>query len=170
MQAIELERVGPEEWNALHGGEHQSWGGIAEDLSWADKDRHVGVRDADGELLAIAGAVVADVAVGGGEAFPVVGIGAVIVTPRARGQGLARVVVEEILRVAQRLGPAHAMLFCRSELIPLYERLGFAAITAPVSAEQPTGRIVMPLAAMWRPLAPDAVWPDGTVQVLGEPF
>ncbi|MGO9490228.1 MAG: GNAT family N-acetyltransferase [Solirubrobacteraceae bacterium] len=169
MQAIELQGVGVGEWDSLQAGEHQPWGGIAEGLSWAEKDRHVGVRGADGELLALAGALQAEVSVEG-ESFPVVGIGGVIVKLSARGQGLARLVVAEILRVAEGLGPEYAMLFCRSELAGLYERFDFRSIAAPVSAAQPEGRIVMPLGAMWRPLAPGARWPDGPVEVRGEPF
>jgi GNAT superfamily N-acetyltransferase len=170
VRAIELPGVDSDEWRALQGEEPQPWGGEAEALAWADKTRHVGVRGERGELLALAGALVAEVATGGGAPFPVAGIGGVIVRPDMRGRGLAGLVIEAILDVARGLGPERAMLFCRVPLVALYERFGFRAIDDPVSAEQPGGRIKMPLRAMWAPLRPGAAWPDGDVAVLGEPF
>jgi hypothetical protein len=62
------------------------------------------------------------------------------------------------------------MLFCRLELVALYRRLEFVEITAPVWADQPSGRIEMPMAAMWRALCPGAEWPPGRVDVRGLPF
>jgi GNAT superfamily N-acetyltransferase len=170
MEAIELADISSEAWRAIQGEELHPWGGEAEALSWVAKQRYVGVPGEDGELLAMAGALLADVSVGGGEPFGVVGIGGVIVRPDMRGRGLARLVIEAILGVARGLGPAHAMLFCRQPLVALYERFGFHTIEAPVSAAQPGGRIAMPLRAMSSPLRSGAAWPDGAVEVLGEPF
>jgi GNAT superfamily N-acetyltransferase len=170
MKAVVLDAVDSEQWRALQGDELHPWGGEAEALEWAGKQHHVGVRGEQGELLALAGALVADVKVGAGEPFPVAGIGGVIVRPEMRGRGLAKLVIDAILDVARRLGPERAMLFCRTPLITLYERFGFRAIDAPVTADQPGGRIEMPLRAMWAPLRDGAGWPDGAVEVLGEPF
>jgi hypothetical protein len=79
-------------------------------------------------------------------------------------------VVEPLLRLAEELGPDRAMLFCRRDLVGLYRRVGFAQIEAPVWADQPDGRIEMPLPAMWRPLRNGADWPPGRVDVHGLPF
>jgi predicted GNAT family N-acyltransferase len=170
MDAIELQHVGSAEWDAVLDGEQQAWGADGEDFSWADKQRHVGVLDDDGRPLALAGALVADVAVGAGEAFPVVGIGGVIVTRTMRGNGLVTLLLEALMRLAGELGPDRAMLFCADRLTGLYARFGFTVIDARVSAEQPAGRIAMPMRAMWAPLTDDASWPAGDVEVLGEPF
>lgn len=169
MRAIEISGVGSEAWRALQGDEPHPWGGEAEALQWAPKTHHVGVPGEDGELLAIAAALVADVTAGG-ETFPVAGVGSVIVRPDMRGRGLARMVVEAILEIAARLGPERAMLFCREPLVAMYERFGFQGVEEPVTAAQPGGRIEMPLRAMWRPLRADTSWPAGPVAVLGEPF
>ena len=170
MRAIELPAVDSEGWRALQGGDPHPWGGEAEALEWAEKRHYAGVPGEHGELLALAGALIAELRVDAQPAFPVVGIGGVIVRPDVRGRGLARLVVEAILDVAGRLGPERAMLFCRQPLVSLYERFGFAPIDAPVSAEQPAGRIEMPMRAMWAPLREGAGWPPGAVEVLGEPF
>ena len=115
--------------------------------------------------------MVARVTVGGGEEFPVVGIGGVIVTHRMRGRGLARMVLEAdpwgSPPGSARIAP---MLFCREELAPFYGEFGFEPITGPVAAEQPGGPIVVPLGGMWSPLRAGAGWPDGAVAVLGEPL
>ncbi len=168
MRAVRLNHVGAAEWDALNDGERDIWG-PGEALAWRDKTRHVGVLGANGLPLALAGAVAADVAAGG-ERFEVVGIGSVIVTRRMRGQGLAGLVIEAILDLAVALGPERAMLFCNAPLTVLYERFGFRLIDAPVTAEQPDGRVTMSMRAMWAPLAEGAAWPPGEVEVLGLPF
>jgi len=169
MRAIELADIDSGQWRALEGDEPHPWGGEAEALTWAPKTDYVGVPAEDGELLAMAAALVAEVTAGA-EVFPVAGVGGVIVRPDMRGRGLAKLVVEAILEVAARLGPERAMLFCREPLVAMYERFGFRLIDAPVTAAQPGGRVEMPLRAMWRPLRPEATWPPGPVAVLGEPF
>lgn len=169
MEAIELSGVGSVEWDAVLAGEQNVWG-PGEELAWTQKTRHVGVIGEDGRPLAMAGAVLARVAVGEGEPFPVVGIGGVIVTRSMRGRGFARLVVEGILRLAAGLGPDLTMLFCGEQLTPMYARFGFSEIEGTVSADQPSGAITMPMRSMWAPLAPGASWPAGDVQVLGEPF
>jgi GNAT superfamily N-acetyltransferase len=169
VRAIELSSVDSDQWRALQGDEEHPWGGEAEALSWAPKTHYVGVPDEDGALLAMAATLTADVRAGE-ETFPVAGVGGVIVRPDMRGRGLARLVVEAVLPVAARLGPERAMLFCRPPLVAMYERFGFQEIGEPVTAAQPGGRIEMPLRAMWRPLREGARWPEGPVEVLGEPF
>lgn len=164
-----MRNVGSAEWEAVLDGETQAWGAVGEDFSWANKERHVAVCDEAGQPVALAGAMVTQVTAGG-KAFPVVGVGGVIVTQTMRGGGLARRVIEAIMGVAGELGPERAMLFCREELTALYARFGFRAIEAPVSAEQPGGRVVMPMSAMWAPLADGIEWPAGDVAVQGRPF
>lgn len=169
MEAIELQNAGPEQWAAVLDGEQQAWGPAGEDFLWADKQRHVAVCDEAGQPVALAGAMVARVTAGT-ETFPVAGIGGVLVTRRMRGRGLARLVIEAAMQLARELGPERAMLFCDEKLRPLYARFGFLAIDAPVSAEQPGGRVLMPMSAMWAPLAEGIDWPAGDVAVQGRPF
>ncbi|MEU4148696.1 hypothetical protein [Streptomyces sp. NPDC026659] len=60
--------------------------------------------------------------------------------------------------------------FCRPPLVPLYERLGWHALTADVTVEQPEGAALMPLRTMWTPLRDGAEWPDGAVRLLSYPM
>jgi predicted N-acetyltransferase YhbS len=169
VQAIELPGVDSTQWRALEGDDPHPWGEGPGGLQWAEKERYVGVPGEHGELRAIAAALVAEVSAGG-TPLEVVGIGGVIVRPEDRGRGLARIVIEAILEVARGIGPDRAMLFCREPLVALYERFGFRLIEAPVTAAQPGGRVEMPMRAMWAPLREGAHWPEGPVEVLGEPF
>jgi predicted N-acetyltransferase YhbS len=172
MSHLRMVKLGPltdEDWAELTAGEHEPFGPIGHTLEWRPKERHLAVRGGDGRLAAAGGVLVATVHAGD-ESFDVVGVGSLIVTPSLRGTGLMWSLVEPLLRLAEELGPERAMLFCREELVPLYERAGFMRIAAPVRADQPGGRIEMPLAAMWRALRAGVGWPPGPVEVEGLPF
>jgi hypothetical protein len=170
MRMVELGPLSETDWAELTAGEPEPFGPIGATLEWRPKDRHLALRAPDGQLLAVGGAAVAAVEVGGSESFDVVGLGSLIVTRAQRGAGLMWSLVDPLLALAGEMGPDRAMLFCREELVALYRRLRFRRIAAPVRAEQPGGRIEIPLAAMWRPLRGRPRWPAGTVELRGLPF
>ncbi len=169
MELVELAELGEDDWAELIDGESQPWG-PGEGLQWREKDHHLGLRADDGRLLAVGGAVVAEVEVEGSGAFGVVGLGSLFVTRSERASGLASRLFAPLLDLAGALGPDRAMLFCRPELVPVYRRVAFAEIAAPVWAAQPGGRVEMPIASMWRSLHAGADWPPGRVDVRGLPF
>jgi len=169
-ELVQLGEITAEQEDEVVAGEHAAWGGVGEELEWAEKQRHVALRSAEGELVAIAGALIAEVALESGERFQVVGIGGVMVTASERGRGLVWPLLEALLEIAAEMGPQRAMLFCRPQLMALYEKFAFAEISAPVWARQPQGKIEMPLCAMWRPLREGVRWPQGRVDVQGLPF
>src|SRR5437763_13821619 len=82
-------------------------GGI--ELTFRPKERHVGIRDERGRLIASAGFVLAEVevevAARGRERFGVLGIGGVIVAAAPPGRGLPRAAGEAVLEEGARLGP-----------------------------------------------------------------
>jgi predicted N-acetyltransferase YhbS len=170
MHVVELDRLAEPYWEELIAGEHEPWGSVGEGLTWRDKTRNIGVRDERGRLLAAGGAVLAEVRVGQESRFQVAGLGGLIVTRSARGRGLARLLARHLLVIAGEFGTQRAMLFCRPQLMALYRTFGFAPIEAPVWADQPGGRVEMPLPAMWKMLSGDVGWPAGRVELLGEPF
>jgi predicted GNAT family N-acyltransferase len=171
MELIELDTITVQQWQEIIAGEHQPWGGLAEGLVWAEKQRCVGLRTAAGRLVAVGGAMLVEIDIEGAEHFQVVGIGSVFVMRRERGRGLVWKLLAALLEIATGMGPDRAMLFCRAQLAALYARRAFVEIPAPVWARQPDGAIEMPLRAMWRPLRERAVdWPEGRVEVGGLPF
>jgi GNAT superfamily N-acetyltransferase len=170
MPLVELDRISEPYWEELVAGEHEPFGAIGENLIWRDKTRNIGVRDDDGRLVAAAGLVLVEVKVGQGPPFQVAGLGGLLVTHSARGRGLARLLFQRLLELAGELEAQRAMLFCLPTLMPLYGKFGFLQIHAPVWADQPEGRIEVPMPAMWKALSRDAGWPAGRVELMGEPF
>lgn len=170
MEVVESGPLTDAQRAELEGGEEHPFGTEGIELVWRSKERHVMLRDDDGQLLASTGLLVVQVSAGEGAPFEVVGVGGVFVIRAHRGEGLARVVVEAALEGASRMGPALAMLFCRDAMVGLYRKLGFELLDPPVQVRQPAGSAVMPVNTMWRPLADGATWPAGPVQVHSEPF
>jgi len=164
-----MDALSEEQWAELSGGEEHPWGGLAEDLTWREKERHGGLVGADGALLAHAGTVICEIDVAGFPRFDVLGVGGVFVAPSERRKGLVGQVLEPLLAHMPG-GPDRAMLFCRAQLMGLYGKHGFSEIHERVWADQPDGRIEMPLRTMWRPLQEQAAWPAGRVDVVGLPF
>lgn len=170
MRLVELDRLSEPYWEELVAGEREPFGGIGESLVWREKTHNIGVRTDDGRLVAAGGVVLAEVAIEREPPFQVVGLGGLIVTRSARGRGLAHLLCQRLLELASELEAQRAMLFCLANLMPLYGKFGFVPIDAPVWADQPGGRIEMPLPAMWKALDSDTSWPSGRVELLGEPF
>lgn len=169
MEVVEFGRLTPEQKHELEGEEEDPFdaGDIA--LHFRVKDRHVGLRDQHGRLAASTGLVEVEVEAGG-ERFPVVGLGGVIVRAPDRGRGLAREVVEAAIVRTATLGPSFAMLFCHEDRAGLYRKLGFAEIGGEVLVQQPHGYAPIPQRAMWRALKEGAKWPPGDVVLHSLPF
>jgi len=136
LERVELGPLTEEDWEELQAGEHEPFGPVGAKLAWRPKERHIGLRAPDGRLVAVAGAVLADIEVEGAGEFQVVGLGSLIVTSAMRGRGLMPQVVDPLLRLAEGMGPERAMIFCRPDLVALYMGIGFIEITAPVWADQ----------------------------------
>jgi predicted N-acetyltransferase YhbS len=169
MEIVEFGLLTEAHRRELEGDEQDPFDARGIALQYRAKDRHAGVRDGAGRLVASAGMVVVEVEVGR-RRFPVVGIGGVIVNARHRGRGLGREVVQAALTKATDLGPAFAMLFCHTDRAGLYRKLGFAAVRAEVVVQQPGGYASMPQQTMWHSLREKVDWPAGRVVVHSLPF
>ncbi len=170
MRLVELDRPSEPYWEELVAGEPEPFGAIGESLIWRDKTRNIGVREDDGRLVAAAGVVLAEVKTEQEPPFEVADLGGLMVTRSARGRGLARMLCQRLIVLAGELEVRRAMLFCLPKLMPFYREFGFVRIDAPVWADQPGGRIEMPLQGMWKALESETDWPSGRVELQGEPF
>ena len=170
MELVELGELTDEAWADLIAGEREPFGAVGAGLEWRAKDRHLALRTHPGRLVAVAGVVTVTVHVERLGRLEVVGVGSVFVRRSERGRGLMSKLLPPLLRLAESIGPDRAMLFCRPELVSVYERIGFRSIRSPVRVDQPHGRVEMPMAAMWRALRVGAGWPAGRVEVQGLPF
>jgi GNAT superfamily N-acetyltransferase len=169
MEIVEFGPLSDEQRKQLEGDEPDPFDAAGITLCFRPKDRHVGLSERDGLLIASAGMVLAEAEVAD-RRFPVVGIGGVIVNKDYRGRGHARRVVGAALARARTLGPAFAILFCHQNRLGLYRRLGFSAIADPVSVRQPDGYTRMTQETMWTALAPDVQWPRGALVLHSLPF
>jgi GNAT superfamily N-acetyltransferase len=171
VQLDEFGALSVGEWIGLTGREGAPFGAASAGLEFRPKDRHVGYRNGDGRLEAVVGVTVVRVDVESHGTFDVVGVGGLIIRKELRGRKLAAPLMDAVKRVAEGMGPELAMIFCDHTLVTLYENRGYAAIAAPVWVDQPRGRVVMPVPAMWRRLrATGPAWPEGRVDVRGLPF
>ncbi len=156
-------------WLDLTDRDLAAFGATTAGLIYRDKDRHLALRSPDGRFAAAIGLAVVTVEIVGHEPFEVVGVGSLIVKREQRGRGLGRSLSAAARAVMADIGPERAMLFCEPRAIALNRRRGYTPIDAPVLVDQPEGRMVMPIPAMWRPIRPCA-WPSGPVDVHGLPF
>lgn len=166
---VELDRITDGDWQQVVAGEPKPWGAIGEALQWREKSHNLGLCDESGNLVALAGLILAEVRVAD-VPLQVAGIGGVIVTRSGRGRGFARVLIERLLQIAHELGAERAMLFCLPANTGLYAKFGFQLIEEPIWVAQPGGPIEMPLRAMWKPLTHAADWPAGKIELPDEPF
>lgn len=169
MELVEFGPLTDTRRRELEGDEQDPFDSRGITLQFRSKDRHVGLRDDAGRLVASAGIVLVEVEVER-EPLPVVGIGGVIVNAHHRGRGLGREVVEAAVGKARGLGPAFAMLFCHDDRVALYRRLDFSPVGGEVVVKQPSGFAVMPQHTMWRALRAGLEWPAGRVVVNSLPF
>ena len=168
MEVVDFGPLTDEERAQLEGDEFDPFDGAGMTLQYRGKERHVALRD-EGRLVASAGLTTTEVEVAR-RRFAVVGLGGVIVNADHRGRGLARRILEEALNRARATGSPFVILFCHPDRVGLYERLGFATITSPVSVQQPNGFESMTQRTMWQALRHDVSWPPGHVTIHDLPF
>lgn len=138
------------------------------DLRWRPKDRHLFV-EVDGRVVSHVGLLQHTVRVGD-HPVKVGGVGGVVTVPDQQGRGYAR----HAMRHAASLmcGEWHVdfgLLFCREPLVPFYQGLAWRRVVDPVEAEQPSGRVVPPLAVMVLPCRGQE-WPAGPVDLDSFPW
>ena len=93
------------------------------------------------ELLSRVGLLVRD-AFNDGIPKRIGGIGGVVTHPAKQGQGLASKALREAAnRFHHDLNVPYALLFCRSQLVPFYERLMWKPFEGKVFVEQLQGKI-----------------------------
>lgn len=110
-----------------------AWPGRA--LTWAQPEWAVLLKDADGQLLSHAGALLR---AGSLDGAPVTigGIGGVLTHPDARRRGLAARAMGRALDHFREAGADFALLVCEPRLIPTYERLGWSRHAGDVYSRQ----------------------------------
>ncbi|HEV3282384.1 MAG TPA: GNAT family N-acetyltransferase [Acidimicrobiales bacterium] len=169
MKVIELTHFGPDEYGQIVDGEQDPYGTDHLGMDWREKSGHVALVE-EGRIIAHAGWVPADIGAASGEQLQVVGLGGVMVHRAHRGNGLGHQLVAAAMERMGRLGPPVGMLFCRTERVPFYQSLGWHPMEDRVTADQPSGRVEVPLVTCWTPFLEGGSLPDSALHVDGLPF
>lgn len=157
-----------EETERLFGWGENIFGELPHKLAWREKDLHF-LLYADGELVSHAAVLKHEVKVNAGPVI-VGGVGGVVTVPEAQGRGFARRLVRHADEFLEREWKVAAgLLFCRPELMPLYESLGWQAVESEVLIEQPSGKIVSPMPVMVFPFG-GRKWPSGSIDLQSLPW
>lgn len=104
-------------------------------IEWAGPELLAVVSAPGGRVVGMSGVLLRDVAVDG-EVMSVCGIGSVQTDPELRNRGIARLAIAAGLRAGRERGARFGGLFCRDELLPLYERLGWTRFAGRIVAIQ----------------------------------
>ncbi|HEY1990775.1 MAG TPA: GNAT family N-acetyltransferase [Acidimicrobiales bacterium] len=169
MELIDLPDFGPDDFAKMVDGEADPFATADLDIEWREKTGHVGLTD-KGRLIGHAGWVAIQVATPAGQSTDVVGLGGVMLHRDFRGRGAGRQVVLAAMARMAELGGSIGMLFCLPQRLRFYQDLGWFRIDQAVTADQPTGSILMPMVTCWTPLVEGATLPATDLHVQGLPF
>ena len=169
VELVDLPGYGPDDAVRVAGGEPDAFGTDHLGIEWRAKTVHVGLVDGD-RLIGHAGWVPSGVRTAAGQDLAVLGLGGVMVHPDYRGRGLGAGLVEGAMQRMGSGGTALALLFCRTDRVAFYGRLGWVPVADPVTVEQAGGAIVMPLCTCWTSPAGGVHLPDGALRLDGSPF
>jgi hypothetical protein len=157
-----------EERQQLYGWGEDIFGMAGVGLQWRPKDRHLFV-EVDGRVVTHVGLLQHAVRVGE-DAVKVAGVGGVVTVGDQQGRGYASHAMRHVASLMCREWEVDfGMLFCREALVPFYQGLAWQRVEHPVEVEQPSGRIVFPLAVMVLPCKGQE-WPAGPVRLESLPW
>jgi aminoglycoside 2'-N-acetyltransferase I len=162
------ENVSDEERRQLFGWGEDIFGVTHLNLKWRPKDLHL-FLDVDGRPVSHVGLLQHTIEVGG-RPLKVCGVGGVVTARFAQGKGYG----SHAMRSAEALmseqwGVDFGVLFCRDELVPFYERLGWQLVKESVEIEQPSGPVASPMIVMALACKQSA-WPAGPVKLNSFPW
>jgi predicted N-acetyltransferase YhbS len=153
----------------IEDGEVDPYGTDALGITWREKSGHIGLKEA-GRLIAHAGWVPVQMRSETGVPVAAVGLGGVMVHRDYRGQGLGGQLVLGAMQRMRELSRPIGLLFCRTERVAFYERLGWRLVQGGVTADQNSGSIVMPMRTCWTPLVDGASLTATELTIEGLPF
>jgi GNAT superfamily N-acetyltransferase len=135
---------------------------------WGQKKWHVHVR-VDGVLVSHVGILEREVGVGD-RAVRVGGLYTVMTAPEWRGRGLATEALGAAVEfIRSEIRAEFGLLLCPDRMLRYYGGLGWRRVEEEVVFEQPGGKTVSALNAMYLPLS-GAEWPGGTLDFRGPPW
>ncbi|WP_460234344.1 GNAT family N-acetyltransferase [Aurantivibrio plasticivorans] len=132
-------------------------------LIWRPKDLHLVMYQQD-MPVSKCGLLRQTIRVGSHD-LEVAGIGGVVTAPECQNQGFATQLIDEALRfVETEWLLSVSALFCRNELVPFYQQLGWKGAEREVMIVQPHGSVRAPMNFLVYEVAPGS-WPGGAVEL-----
>ena len=168
MELTDLPDFGPDDFALIEDGEVDPYGTDHLGITWREKTGHVGLMES-GRLIAHAGWVPVRTRVAV-EAVEAVGLGSVLVHRDHRGQGIGGQLVAGAMARMGALGSPIGLLFCRTQRVPFYRRLGWEVLPHGATADQPSGRVTMPLVTCWTRFVDSPSPPAVELEIEGLPF
>lgn len=164
----QAEALTDDEMRLLFGWGENIFGVLPHTMTWRSKDLHFVLYD-DQKPVSHVGVLKHEISVGG-DSVTVGGIGGVVTVPEAQKKGVAQHLVEHATSFLGRAWAVDAgLLFCLPKMESYYARLGWQTLEAPVTIEQPAGRIISPLPVMILPIRMTR-WPTGDVDLQSLPW
>jgi len=147
---------------------HDIFGEEEDKYEWAQPDWRVVVRS---ERQYVCHAAITErTATAGGEPVRLGGIGGVMTPPEWRGRGLAAVALRETAAFLRgKMRADFGLLLCSAGLAPFYRKLGWDCIEAPLTFDQPSGKVGWDEEVMVLPCA-ERSWPEGPIDLCGLPW
>lgn len=137
-------------------------------FQWADQDWYV-LALFDAGLIGRAGIVQRKVSVGGG-LLEIAGISGVITDVEWRRKGIASDMLKAATAfISNQLKINFCLLLCRSEVAPVYGKLGWKIVDGPTTFDQPSGKTIFPRLTMILESG-EKSWPKGPVDLCGLPW
>jgi len=135
---------------------------------WAKPDWRVVVRI--GDRYVCQAAITECAATAGGEPVKLGGIGG-LMTPRPwRGRGLAAAAMREAAAfLRDTLRVEFGLLLCSADLVPFHCKLDWRHVSAPLTFDQPSGKVRWDEKVMVLPCT-DRAWPAGPIDLCGLPW
>ncbi|OKH55869.1 hypothetical protein NIES2130_26020 [Scytonema sp. HK-05] len=127
------------------------------------------VWDNSGQVVSHIGIVTREATLDGAS-IRIGGIGRVMTSPKAQGQGYASAALRHAAAFFDECSVAFALLVCRQDLVPFYTRLGWESFNGTLLVEQPGGTVPFtanePMVLPVRGKAPR----EGTIDLRGLPW
>ncbi len=157
-----------EETQRLFGWGENIFGLLPHALIWRPKQLHF-ILYSDGKPVSHVGLLRHVVRVNR-RPVTVAGLGGVVTVPEAQKKGMAQRLMQHAAKFLEREWKVDAgLLFCLPRMEAYYSRLGWQTVKAPVTIEQPNGRITSPMPVMIMPLG-KTPWPTGDVELESLPW
>jgi aminoglycoside 2'-N-acetyltransferase I len=160
--------LSPAEYQRIRNWLWQVFAAEAVQYQWAEPDWHMLWYEDSNPVCHVD--ITERLAMVGGQAVRLGGIGGVITVPERRGRGLATAALQQAAAfLHDPLVVEFGLLMCDPAMTPFYKKLGWQTVEEPLIFDQPGGKVDLHGAVMILPCRGQA-WPPGLIDLCGLPW